>query len=139
MMTVARCWGSISNKAKILFGVLAKKTQSIFILDNGSNYKMNDGPNDKNVFLLEKWGRENYGCTTFMQDITNFIPIHPFIFNTFRNLSVAIQQVFWDSIHWSIHKPVKHMEHFAEIAIGKKITLEILCFFYDFRWYRLIN
>ena len=100
MMTVARCWGSIFNKAKILFGVLAKKIQSTFILDNGSNYKMNDGPNDKNVFLLEKWGGENYGCRTFMQDITNSVPIQPFICNAFWNLSVVIQQVNLSNISY---------------------------------------
>ena len=30
-----------------MLSVLAKKIQSTFILDNGSAYKMNDGPNEK--------------------------------------------------------------------------------------------
>ena len=34
MMTVARYWERTSNKTKILFNVLAKKTQSKRILDN---------------------------------------------------------------------------------------------------------
>ena len=34
MISVARHWWSISNKTKILFSVIDKKTQSTFILDN---------------------------------------------------------------------------------------------------------
>ena len=34
------------------------KRQSIFILDNGNPYKMNDGPNEQNAFVLEKLNRE---------------------------------------------------------------------------------
>ena len=51
-MTVARYWEGICNKIKIMFSVLTKNTQSRFILDNGSTYKMNDGWNWKNVFML---------------------------------------------------------------------------------------
>ena len=58
MMTVTRYWEIFSNKTKILFSILAKKTQSTFILDNGSSYKMNDDQNEKYVFILEKSNRE---------------------------------------------------------------------------------
>ena len=34
MMAVARNWESTSNKTKILFRILANKTQSTFVLDN---------------------------------------------------------------------------------------------------------
>lgn len=34
MISVARHWWSISNKTKILFSLIDKKTQSAFILDN---------------------------------------------------------------------------------------------------------
>ena len=34
MMAVARNWESTSNKTKILFKILANKTQSTFVLDN---------------------------------------------------------------------------------------------------------
>ena len=61
-MFVARYSGNISNKTKIMFSKLAKKTQSTFILDNGSNYKMNDGPNERNVLVPEKSNRENGRC-----------------------------------------------------------------------------
>ena len=106
VLTVAGYWESISSKAKILFNVFAKKTKSAFILDNGSNYKINDGPNEKTVFVLEKSNRENYGCRMnawiFRRDITHFIPIHPFIFNAFRNSSVVILEEF--------QNPVKHFK-----------------------------
>ena len=59
-MTVARYWGSISNKTKILFKVLAKKTQATFIILNDSNYKKSYNANEKNVFVLEKSITENY-------------------------------------------------------------------------------
>ena len=58
MMTVTRYWEIFSNKTKILFSILAKKTQSTFILDNGSSYNMNDDQNEKYVFILEKSNRE---------------------------------------------------------------------------------
>ena len=34
MITVTKYWERTSNKTKILFSILAKKTQSTFILDN---------------------------------------------------------------------------------------------------------
>ena len=43
MMTVTKYWESVSNKTEILFSVLAKKAPSIFILDNGITYKIDDG------------------------------------------------------------------------------------------------
>ena len=39
-MIVSRYWESISNKTKFLFSVLAKKTQVIFFLENGSTCEM---------------------------------------------------------------------------------------------------
>ena len=62
MLTVARYFESICNKTNFLFSLLAKKIQPTFIFDNGSTYKMNDGPNEKNVFVLEKSNKENYCC-----------------------------------------------------------------------------
>ena len=62
IMTVARHWESVSTKTKILFSVLAKKTQSLFILDNGNTYKMNDGTNEKSVFLFGKSNRKLCHC-----------------------------------------------------------------------------
>ena len=49
MMTVARYWESTINKTEILFSVFAIKflASAIFFLDNGSTYKMNNGPNEK--------------------------------------------------------------------------------------------
>ena len=44
MMTVARYLEKISNKTEILF--LLRKAHSIFILDNGSTYKLNRDPNE---------------------------------------------------------------------------------------------
>ena len=41
-----------------------------------------DGPNEKNVFMLEKTIKENYqemNTWIFRQSITHFIPMHPFI------------------------------------------------------------
>ena len=62
MMTVARHWECVSTKTKILFSVLTKKTQSTFILDNGNTYKMNDGTNEKSVFLFEKPNIKHCHC-----------------------------------------------------------------------------
>ena len=48
MMTVAGYGDNLSNKTKILFSILAKKTQSILFLDNySSTYYTNDGLNEK--------------------------------------------------------------------------------------------
>ena len=62
MMTVARHWESVFTKTKILFSVITKKTQSTFILDNGKTYKMNDGTNEKSVFLFEKSNIKHCHC-----------------------------------------------------------------------------
>ena len=56
MMNVAKYRESVSNKTEILFSVLAKRAQSILTLDNGSIYKIDDGPNEKNISVLEKSG-----------------------------------------------------------------------------------
>ena len=53
MLTVARYFENISNKIKFLLSLLAKKTQPIFILSNGSTDKMNDGPNEKMSLWLK--------------------------------------------------------------------------------------
>ena len=52
-MTVAGYWESVFNKTKVLFRVLAKETQTTFILDSGNNCKMNYGPTQKNVLCLK--------------------------------------------------------------------------------------
>ena len=56
MMTVARYWESTINKTEILFSVFAIKflASTIFFLDNGSTYKMNNGPNEKKMPLCLK-------------------------------------------------------------------------------------
>ena len=93
MMTVARCWGSISYKTKILFGALAKMIQSTFILDNGSNYKMNDVPKDKNLFLLEKWNRENYGCKMNRHHCVKCVQIQSFFWSVFSRISTEYGEI----------------------------------------------
>ena len=64
MMTVARYWESTINKTEILFSVFAIKflASAIFFLDNGSTYKMNNGPNEKKkkAFVREKSNSENW-------------------------------------------------------------------------------
>ena len=57
-MTSDRYWENISNKTKILFIVLFKKTESTFILDNDTTHEMNDSQKEKNVFTCE-----NKHCT----------------------------------------------------------------------------
>ena len=55
VMVVAGYGDNLFSKTKILFGILAKKTQSILLLGSyGSTYDTNDDLNEKNVFLLEK-------------------------------------------------------------------------------------
>ena len=56
MMTVARYWESTINKTEILFSVFAIKflASTIFFLDNGSTYKMNNCPNEKKMPLCLK-------------------------------------------------------------------------------------
>ena len=92
MMAVARYWESISYKTKILFSILTEKTQSTFILDNGSNFKINNSLNENMTSslknLTEKWGMKAW---IFRQEIKHFVPIHSFIFNAFQSLSVVIQ------------------------------------------------
>ena len=53
MMTVARYWEGISNKTKILFSVHPKNAISSYSLQHGSIYNINDGQDEKNVFVLE--------------------------------------------------------------------------------------
>ena len=77
MMNVAKYRESVSNKTEILFSVLAKRAQSILTLDNGSIYKIDDGPNEKNISVLEKSGFIQ--IRVCRRDITHSIPMHPFI------------------------------------------------------------
>ena len=54
LMVVAGYRDNLFNKTKVLFSVLAKKTQSILFLDSyGSTYDMNDGLNKKMYSCLK--------------------------------------------------------------------------------------
>ena len=88
--TVARYWET--NKINILFSELAKKTQSLFILNNLSNYKMNDGLNEKNAFVLEKLNRENCRCRMKAWIFRRDNPLN-------TKVLLIFQHIFSDSIH----------------------------------------
>ena len=95
--TVARYWETY--KTNIMFSELAKNTQSPFILNNLSNCKMNDDPNEKNAFVLEKLNRENCRCRMKAWMFRRDNPLH-------TKALLIFQQVFSDSIHCLFQSPV---------------------------------
>ena len=133
MMAVARYWESICNKRKILFPVLAKKTQSTFILDNGTNYKMKDSPNEKKMYpclknqtenTIFRWGIKplSYHCTLLFKRFPVLISNNPA-----KCLAKVLLGVF--SIMSNIWN-----KRTAEIFMAKNsISLETMSFFDGFR------
>ena len=67
-MTVAGYWKSITNGTKIQFKVIAKKTQSIFLLDNGGTYKMNEYANVKMYPCLKNQTEKTFECRMLLSN-----------------------------------------------------------------------
>ena len=89
-------------KPKILFSVLSKKTQSIFILDNCSTY--NHGLNEKKIFVLEKSNREIW----WFYIKHNLLHSNALSYlNGFQCSLVIFQEIFSSSSHWRIQKSDK--------------------------------
>ena len=99
-VTVTWYWSSVSNKTKISFSILAKKTQSRFCLDNMPVPTIQMIAWIKKMSLYLKNQTESTAVVEWKKawilrrDITHFIPAYLFIFMYFGNHQQLFSRYF---------------------------------------------
>ena len=63
-----RVLNAIMNGIKIQFKVIAKKTQSVFLLDNDGTYKMNEYRNVKMYPCLKNQTEKTFECRMLLSN-----------------------------------------------------------------------